>query len=137
MNLVDQFFFPFLGLCTSKSRFLQLLLEHLLLWSNQSVGVLDSLVIMLRVICVEIIIVRYEVVIRLLLFLWASPLPGARKDFIGWHEYSHPGEKPLSVRLFLLAVSNRSLILIELCLTRHGRVITWNSFHEELLQFLQ
>ena len=136
VKLIDEFFLPFLGLCTSHFRFLQLLLEHLLFWSNQSVGVLDGLVIMLWVIWIEPVIIRYKLVVRLLLFLWALPLPGARKDFIGWHEYSHPYEKPCSVGLFLLAVSDRSFVSIKFFLTRHG-LITRNCFHEELLQLLQ
>ena len=107
-----------------------------MLGSSQSVGVLDSLVIVLRVTREEIIIVRYKLVIGLLLFLWASPLPGALKDFIVRYEDSHPSEKPCSVRLSLLTVSDRSLISVELCLTSQW-LVTWNSLKEELLQFLQ
>lgn len=91
---------------------------------------------MLWVIWIEPVIIRYKLVVRLLLFLWALPLPGACKDFISWHEYSHPCEKPCSVRLFLLAVSDRSFISIKFFLTRHG-LIARNCFHEELLQLLQ
>ena len=69
-------------------------------------------------------------------FLWSLPLPLSIEYFVIRHEYSHPCQQPLGVRLFLLAVGYRPLTTIKLSLVLH-LLISWNCAHEEPLQLLK
>ena len=134
LEFVCELFFSFLVLFTRPFCFLQLLLENLLLRPSQTVGLLDSLVIMLWVIREEAFLVCDIFVVRLFLFLRSLPLPLALKDFVCRHEYSHPCQQPLGVRLFLFTVGYRSFTTLKLFLVL---LIGWNCAYEEPLQLLK